>query len=125
MVGHWGPDLEGLWDHTPRDSARAPHWTRDPNAGRLVYFIAASEISDGPIKIGSSRKPDARLAALQSGCPVRLEILALCQGGFERERGYHLRFAADRLHGEWFARNDKLERLIRWHKSRMGLRSTG
>jgi hypothetical protein len=40
---------------------------------------------------------------MQMGSPVRLSILALTTGARDVERSYHERFAAHRLHGEWFA----------------------
>jgi hypothetical protein len=72
---------------------------------RSVYFVSAG---DGPIKIGVAANPEARLKELQTGHPYRLEILALVEGGTPLEREYHVRFAAHRLHGEWFARHDDI-----------------
>lgn len=69
---------------------------------RKVYFIAAE---DGPIKIGKALDPVARLRTLQTSHPVPLSILAICGGGDDREREYHMRFEAHRLQGEWFARH--------------------
>lgn len=65
-----------------------------------VYFIGGDE---GPIKIGLSNGPLERLAQFQVGSPVRLRIHALADGGLALERDYHRRFAAHRLHGEWFS----------------------
>ena len=64
-----------------------------------VYFIGGE---DGPIKIGSSNSPLERIATFQTGSPVILRIHALTHGGVDAEREYHKRFAAHRLHGEWF-----------------------
>lgn len=64
-----------------------------------VYFIGGDA---GPIKIGSSNSPLERLATFQTGSPVVLRIHALAWGGLQKEREYHERFAAHRLHGEWF-----------------------
>lgn len=75
-------------------------------ADRLVYFIGGA---DGPVKIGSSANPSARLKEVQTGSFRALSILAVRLGGFAQERAYHHRFAADRLHGEWFARSPALE----------------
>ncbi|MGE7204945.1 GIY-YIG nuclease family protein [Sphingomonas sp. NPDC019816] len=75
-------------------------------ADRLVYFIGGT---DGPVKIGSSANPSARLKEVQTGSFRALSILAVCPGGFTQERVYHHRFADDRLHGEWFARTPALE----------------
>jgi len=67
----------------------------------LVYFIAGDV---GAIKIGSTFDPVSRLNTLQCGSPIPLKILAVTDGGTTQERAYHKRFAAHRLHGEWFER---------------------
>lgn len=77
----------------------------------LLYFIQA-EIG-GPIKIGVSTDPQARLATLQSGSPFPLRILATAPGGYEYESELHARFTKDRLHGEWFNPTSELLQLIR------------
>jgi hypothetical protein len=64
-----------------------------------VYFVRADT---GEIKIGIATDPDARLRALQVGSPVKLGLLVTCPGGRPKEAEYHQRFAAHRLHGEWF-----------------------
>lgn len=67
-----------------------------------VYFIQAK--SGGLIKIGISDKPETRLRSLQSGSPVPLRIVAIIPGGGRMtEASLHERFAASRMHGEWFA----------------------
>lgn len=82
-----------------------------------VYFIAGAGT---PIKIGMSNAPYERLAALQTAHWMRLEILALMEGGLELEVAMHQRFAALRLEGEWFARTPELERHIAWARRRYG-----
>lgn len=65
----------------------------------FVYFIGGET---GAIKIGVARQPYRRLATLQSSSPIPLRILAMAMGGQKEERFFHERFAAHRLHGEWF-----------------------
>lgn len=72
---------------------------------KLVYFIGAES---GPIKIGMAIDPASRLAGLQTSHHEKLSILATREGGQERERAYHARFAASRLNGEWFDRTPEL-----------------
>lgn len=72
---------------------------------KLVYFIGSES---GPIKIGMAVDPPSRLASLQTSHHEKLSILATCKGGQDRERAYHRRFAAHRLHGEWFERTPEL-----------------
>jgi hypothetical protein len=78
---------------------------RNGGAGRparpsWVYFLQAD--GGGPVKIGRSANPQARVEELQQGSPVQLRLLAVCRGGHRREAELHRQFAAQRLHGEWF-----------------------
>lgn len=83
----------------------------DRNATRFVYFIRPSGW-DSPVKIGCSVYPMSRLSALMAWSPFPLEILATAPGGTGDERRLHLRFAADRLRGEWFRTTRDLIGLI-------------
>jgi len=67
-----------------------------------VYFIQAA--TGGPVKIGYSAKPYARLATLRSGSAGDLRIVAFTPGGVEEERMLHRLFARHRIRprGEWF-----------------------
>lgn len=67
-----------------------------------VYFIQAT--TGGPVKIGYSAKPYARLATLRSGSAGDLRVAALTPGGVEEERMLHRLFARHRIRprGEWF-----------------------
>lgn len=67
---------------------------------RSVYFVQG--VGGGPVKIGHSASPSARLTSLQVGSPSVLRVVATMRGGFEVERTLHRAFAKDRLHGEWF-----------------------
>ena len=84
-----------------------------PNDHRLqrqtqdVYFIQAGG-PDGPIKIGISYEVARRLYSLQRSNPLPLKLLATVPGGARLERELHERFAAQRLHGEWFRCSDEL-----------------
>lgn len=64
-----------------------------------VYFIR----SPNAIKIGRSKDPKGRLSVLQTGHSEPLSLAACTPGGSELEGEYHARFAAHRLHREWFA----------------------
>jgi hypothetical protein len=77
---------------------------RDPKREAKVacYFIGGET---GPIKIGQSGNLAARLKTLQNHSPVPLSVLASTGGGMFAELAYHERFAAHRLHGEWFERH--------------------
>lgn len=81
---------------------------------RLVYFIAAGD--NGPVKIGSSVNPQKRLQALQGASSVKLSILLTIPGGYDLERRLHVRFATERLTGEWFERSKRLVKFIDDHQ---------
>ncbi len=65
-----------------------------------IYFIGPA---DGPIKIGHTANLIVRLRNLRLANALPLFLLASVEGPTKLEREYHDRFAAHRLHGEWFA----------------------
>ena len=69
---------------------------------KQIYFLRRAD-GVGPIKIGVSRLPARRLAEFFRWSPYELELLASVSGSSAWERGLHHRFAAYRLHMEWFA----------------------
>lgn len=78
-----------------------------------VYFIACSYAT--AVKIGYTRSnPFARMAALQTGCPHPLDLMAFFPGTMEDERRLHETFEPLLLHGEWFVFEGKLEDLV-WY----------
>ena len=74
------------------------------NCGRPVlstgflYFVQAGDA----IKIGCTQNPKKRFAQMQTGCPKKIVVLCALEGSAWLERFYHRKFAAHRLHGEWF-----------------------
>lgn len=77
----------------------------------FIYFIQG--VDGGPIKIGLSGNPTARLRTLQRTSPVVLEILCAVPGDRSLEAFFHDQFAIGRLHGEWFSEDTPaLDRLI-------------
>lgn len=67
----------------------------------MIYF-AHAEGTDR-VKIGfTAGDPAKRLADLQTGCPHRLSLLLVVEGGEQDEAEYHKEFATFRVHGEWF-----------------------
>jgi len=77
--------------------------------GGEVYFVRAET---GQIKIGFSLAAWSRLEALQTGSPVRLQLLTTTPGDQALEHDLHRRFADARLHGEWFRPTPELIALI-------------
>ena len=71
-----------------------------------VYFARAGD--DGPVKIGKASDVMKRMAALQSGCPLNIEIIRIVDGGFSEELWFHKRFSSLRTHGEWFEFDERM-----------------
>jgi hypothetical protein len=96
-----------------RPTRDVPKGTPRPGrAPRLsyVYFIGGET---GSIKIGHTINPETRLARLQTGSPIKLQVLGTVMGGQETEREYHNRFRHLRLDGEWFERTPEILEEIR------------
>lgn len=74
---------------------------RRERARRWVYFIQGE--AGGPIKIGISRDVERRRNELQRAERQPLKVLATIEGTMKDESALHQRFAAHRLHGEWFS----------------------
>lgn len=66
-----------------------------------IYFIQDSHTLN--VKIGFTEgRPEDRLAALQTGNPSKLILIADFPGDRADEQRLHVRFAAHRVSGEWF-----------------------
>lgn len=79
----------------------------------VVYFI--QDKATGAIKIGFClKKPEKRLAALQTGNANPLHLLGHVRGSEAHEKGLHLRFSPCRIQGEWFSTNilGKVRRIL-------------
>lgn len=80
----------------------------------FVYFIAPEALlfrdeDTQLVKIGYTRNsPKARLAALQCGSPLTLDLYAYTDGSEALERAFHEAFADSRSHGEWFYVHGKI-----------------
>ncbi len=66
----------------------------------MLYAIQVGE--GGPIKIGFSDDPAARLCQIQTGNPQQCILLGTIDGGLEREADIHAELAEFRVRGEWF-----------------------
>lgn len=72
----------------------------------FVYFISDES---GPIKIGKSKNPRARLASMQTSSHTPLSILGVIDDADDlKEKDLHRKFDAIRLKGEWFQRTPEL-----------------
>jgi hypothetical protein len=71
----------------------------------VIYFIRCGDA----IKIGySDCNPQGRLKTMQTGNPVKLELLAVTDGSETDEVAYHAHFVDLHIHGEWFRCEPKL-----------------
>ena len=86
-------------------------WVTDTSLIGWVYFIR--EGVQGPIKIGWSKSPEARIAALQTANPNPLVLLGKIPGPMEEERRIHSIFDRDRIQGEWFRPSPVLLSFVR------------
>lgn len=68
--------------------------------GQVVYVIG--QPGSRVAKIGTTSNLRARLRAIQTGYPLRLEVLWSCPGGRRLESWLHSAFESRRLEGEWF-----------------------
>ncbi|RLC17902.1 MAG: hypothetical protein DRI57_09140 [Deltaproteobacteria bacterium] len=76
----------------------------------MIYFIQLG--TDGPIKIGTSENPQARLAQLQTSNPEKLHLLGTMTGNNSMETKLHQTFSPFRLEGEWFSPASELLKFI-------------
>jgi hypothetical protein len=71
-------------------------------ARRWVYFMQERGTTTAPVKIGISRDVERRRGERQRAEGIILSVLATMEGTVKDEQAFHQRFAAHRLHGEWF-----------------------
>lgn len=76
-----------------------------------VYFIKPV-FFDGPIKIGYSRHPKARLGAMMAQSPIALEVVLTIPGDMELETNIQQCFADCHSHREWFRAEPRLVEAI-------------
>jgi hypothetical protein len=85
--------------------------THGGNRLNFVYFIEAEQVNR--IKIGiCNGLADSRLAALQCGSPVKLNLLLQISGGRKMEKRLHRKFSKFSSHGEWFDFSDSIRDFI-------------
>lgn len=81
-----------------------------------VYFIEA--IGLDLVKIGwTAGEVRTRLKALQCASPVELQVCGAMHGTLYQERGFHRRYRALRVRGEWFRLSPELLTFIRENAS--------
>jgi len=87
----------------------------------MIYFISNGTYT----KIGKADEPKKRLKELQTGCPEKLEIKLVIDGGEDKERMLHKALNKYRFRGEWFHINfnyneELIEEILYLHKKLNG-----
>lgn len=113
---HWHGTLNGYTNRCCRCAPCKAAWAahrreyrqrkRTALLRQYVYFIEAGK--DGPIKIGVTADPLARLNDLQTGNPFKLKVIGAVSAGVEREAALHKELAAWRMEREWFQRSEEV-----------------
>ncbi|MGW0285571.1 GIY-YIG nuclease family protein [Streptomyces sp. NPDC004596] len=98
------PELRIEVFHSPTDVEQNPLPDKRGEAAE-VYVIGTP--GNSLVKIGTSTNLGQRLKSLQSGYPLRLEILWHRRGGWNLEQYLHEQFADLRQEGEWFDFGDQ------------------
>lgn len=76
-----------------------------------VYFLRPIGMP-GPVKIGASVEPEARMATYQRWSPFPLEIVVAVKGGRELEARFHALFSRLHSHHEWFKGHPEIDAVI-------------
>lgn len=80
------------------ERARAYYAANTEQCASWVYFIRVGDTC----KIGVTTDVKKRLASLQTANPTTISLLVTIPGDKKIEHALHQRFAADRIHHEWF-----------------------
>jgi hypothetical protein len=82
----------------------------------MVYFIATDDLMY--VKIGHCNTDvQERLAALQIGCPIKLELYATMKGSIEEEQEVQKKFKHFNIRGEWFIFVNEIKEFINCNRS--------
>lgn len=76
----------------------------------MIYFIACPAANAVKIGVTGERPCDVhkRVSMLQTGCPLRLNLVGTQDGSYPEEQALFERFAPGRIHGEWFQLTEEL-----------------
>lgn len=83
--------LVDAWDH-------AEFWKKELVEPCFIYMVR----SGSAVKVGKANDVYSRINGLQTGNPVKLELLHVVPGDHELETRIHKLLRKDRVHGEWF-----------------------
>jgi hypothetical protein len=86
---------------------------RGLSSGRQTYVYFVQHNTDGPIKIGRSSNPRARVMEMQTGNPYPLRILAVTKGSSLTEARFHRQFTHLRLNTRTAGQGERIEGSVR------------
>lgn len=95
------------WEHADPGATSRDIRADPARRAQTIYFVQAGD--EGPVKIGTSKFVNERLATLQTHSPYPLRLIGTIEGD---EAKIHARFSHLRLHGEWFRPGDDLLEFI-------------
>lgn len=76
----------------------------------MIYFARCGTTKF--VKIGTAKNVVGRLNELQCCCPFKIILLAVSNGGWQREQKIHREFTDERHTGEWFVISERLRAFI-------------
>ena len=79
-----------------------------PMSRFVVYAIRSGDF----VKFGISKNPKDRLDYLQTGNPIRLQLVGSVRGGRRLEKKIHKYLASHRASGEWFKIDEVSAKLV-------------
>lgn len=86
-----------------------PKVPRPPADGTIYVFSDGN----GRVKIGwTGKSVSARRSVIEKASGHTITVVATAPGTLLTERGFHERFTADRLNGEWFTRTSAIDAWI-------------
>lgn len=96
---------QGAWRIRTADRCLSTSYTYEElgDCDVYVYFIQAE---DGPIKIGTTREPEARLRHFQAHNAHEVYFLGVFPSTARHERLLHSRLCRHRIRGEWYEPHD-------------------
>jgi hypothetical protein len=69
----------------------------------MIYVLRTDGLSEVFFKIGyTKRDVKKRITALQTGCPMKIELVKIMQGSQQKERELHATLKRSRTIGEWY-----------------------
>lgn len=88
--------------------------TNRAQKGPMIYVLKTKNSTPSFVKVGYTKRDiEKRIRAIQTGCPIELELLLLTQGDFRHERGILNSLKEYRTIGEWFQDRPEVHEIIK------------